>query len=46
VLGVFIRKPGAPGLDQHIRISVGPEADMAVLAECLPKAILAAQGAA
>lgn len=46
LLGVFIRKPGAPGLDRHIRISVGPEADMALLAECLPKAISAAQGGA
>lgn len=44
--GVFIRKPGAPGLDRHIRISVGPEPDMALLAEALPKAISAAQGGA
>lgn len=46
LLGVFIRKPGAPGLDRHIRISVGPEPDMALLAESLPKAILAAQSGA
>lgn len=46
LLGVFIRKPGTPGLDKHIRISVGPEPDMALLAEALPKAIRAAQGAA
>jgi len=45
-LGVFIRKPGTPGLDHHIRISVGPEADMALLAEALPKAIRAAQAGA
>ncbi|MBN9331920.1 pyridoxal phosphate-dependent aminotransferase [Devosia sp.] len=45
-LGVFIRKPGAPGLDRHIRISVGPEADMTLLAESLPKAIKAAQAGA
>ena len=45
-LGVFIRKPGAPGLDRHIRISVGPEADMALLAESLPRAIRAAQAGA
>ena len=45
LLGVFIRKPGTPGLDHHIRISVGPEAEMALLAESLPLAIKAAQGA-
>ncbi|KKB79932.1 histidinol-phosphate aminotransferase [Devosia soli] len=44
--GVFIRKPGTPGLDHHIRISVGPEPDMALLEAALPKAIEAAQGAA
>lgn len=44
--GVFIRKPGTPGLDHHIRISVGPEPDMALLAQALPLAIKAAQGAA
>ncbi len=42
-LGVFIRKPGTPGLDHHIRISVGPKAEMDLLAETLPKAISAAQ---
>lgn len=41
--GVFIRKPGTPGLDRCIRISVGPAADMDLLAECLPKAIRQAQ---
>lgn len=37
--GVFVRKPGAPGLDQHIRISVGPEAEMDVVAAELPGAL-------
>ena len=37
--GVFVRKPGAPGLDQHIRISVGPEAEMDVVAAELPQAL-------
>lgn len=46
LLGVFIRKPGTPGLDRHIRISVGPEADMALLEASLPAAIQAAQGGA
>ncbi|MDV3250425.1 pyridoxal phosphate-dependent aminotransferase [Devosia sp. BK] len=45
-LGVFIRKPGTPGLDHHIRISVGPKAAMDLLAETLPKAIAAAQSGA
>ena len=45
-LGVFIRKPGTPGLDHHIRISVGPEPAMALLEEALPKAIRAAQDGA
>jgi histidinol-phosphate aminotransferase len=37
--GVFVRKPMAPGLDQHIRISVGPEAEMDVVAAELPHAL-------
>lgn len=37
--GVFVRKPMAPGLDQHIRISVGPEAEMDVVAAELPEAL-------
>lgn len=37
--GVFVRKPMAPGLDRHIRISVGPEAEMDVVAEELPGAL-------
>lgn len=37
--GVFVRKPSAPGLDQHIRISVGPEAEMDVVAAELPQAL-------
>lgn len=40
--GVFIRKPMAPGLDQHIRISAGPSAALDVLAEELPQALRAA----
>ena len=37
--GVFVRKPAAPGLDQHIRISVGPEPEMDAVAEALPQAL-------
>lgn len=44
-LGVFVRKPMAPGLDRHIRISTAPEAEMAILAETLPLALRAAYGA-
>jgi histidinol-phosphate aminotransferase len=44
-LGVFVRKPMAPGLDQHIRISAAPEAEMAILEATLPIALRAAQGA-
>lgn len=44
-LGVFVRKPMAPGLDRHIRISAAPEAEMAILAETLPLALKAAYGA-
>jgi histidinol-phosphate aminotransferase len=38
--GVFVRKPVAPGLDRHVRISVGPEAEMDVVAAELPGALL------
>jgi histidinol-phosphate aminotransferase len=37
--GVFVRKPAAPGLEQHIRISVGPEPAMDAVAETLPLAL-------
>lgn len=37
--GVFVRKPTAPGLDQHIRISVGPDPEMDVVAAELPQAL-------
>ncbi len=40
--GVFIRKPMAPLLDRHIRISAGPEAELDILAEALPAALRAA----
>lgn len=36
---VFIRKPMAPGLDRHIRISVGRPDELAVVAEQLPVAL-------
>ena len=42
-LGVFVRKPAAPGLDQHIRISAGPDAALDILAEALPQALKMAQ---
>jgi histidinol-phosphate aminotransferase len=38
-MGVFVRKPGAPGLDQHIRISVGPDDQMDAVAAHLPTAL-------
>ena len=44
--GVFVRKPSAPGLDQHIRISVGPDDALDILAAALPRALHSAQGAA
>lgn len=37
--GVFIRKPMAPGLDHHIRVSVGPDAELDILAAALPEAL-------
>jgi histidinol-phosphate aminotransferase len=36
---VFVRKPMAPGLDRCIRISTGPEAEVALFAAELPAAI-------
>ncbi len=42
--GVFVRKPMAPGLDRHIRISVGPEPEMDIVAEELPHALRDAGG--
>ena len=43
--GIFIRKPMAPGLDQHIRISAAPDTELDSLAETLPQALRAAYGA-
>jgi len=37
--GVFVRKPMAPGLDRHIRISVGRDEELAVVATVLPQAL-------
>jgi histidinol-phosphate aminotransferase len=37
--GVFIRKPSAPGLAQHIRISTAPDAELDIVAEELPGAL-------
>ena len=42
--GVFVRKPSAPGLDRCIRVSTAPDAELAVLADALPKALAAARG--
>ena len=39
--GVFIRMPGVAPLDRCIRVSVGPEAEMAMLGEALPKVLKA-----
>lgn len=44
--GVFVRKPMAPLLDRHIRISAGPDPLLDILAEVLPIALREAQGAA
>lgn len=41
---VFIRKPMAPGLDRCIRVSCGPEDEIAIFEAMLPQAIRAAQG--
>jgi histidinol-phosphate aminotransferase len=41
--GVFIRMPGVAPLNRCIRVSTGPEADMAVLEDALPK-VLEAMG--
>ena len=43
--GVFVRKPSAPGLEQHIRISAGPDQALDILAEAMPMAIERAQRA-
>lgn len=40
---VFIRKPMAPGLDRCIRVSVGLDHEMEMLAEELPRALAAAR---
>ena len=37
--GVFIRMPGVAPLNRCIRISAGPEADMALLEEALPRVL-------
>jgi len=37
--GVFIRMPGVAPLNRCIRISAGPEQDMALLEEVLPKVL-------
>jgi histidinol-phosphate aminotransferase len=37
--GVFIRMPGVAPLNRCIRVSTGPEADMALLAKALPKVL-------
>jgi histidinol-phosphate aminotransferase len=41
--GIFIRKPMAPVLDRCIRVSVGPEHELALFAEELPRALAAAR---
>ncbi len=42
--GVFVRKPTARGLDQHIRISAGRPEELDALAEMLPLALMDASG--
>ncbi len=41
---VFVRKPMAPGLDRCIRVSVGPDDELAIFAEELPGALAQARG--
>jgi histidinol-phosphate aminotransferase len=41
--GVFARKPAVAPLDRCIRVSTGPDADLAVFAEVLPMALAAAR---
>lgn len=42
--GVFVRKPMAPGLDGHIRISVGRPEELEIVASALPLALRDATG--
>ena len=35
--GVFIRKPSTPGMDQHIRVSTAPDAELDIFADELPE---------
>jgi histidinol-phosphate aminotransferase len=41
---VFVRKPMAPGLDRCIRISAGPDEELAIFAAELPGALAQARG--
>ncbi|MBO6719204.1 MAG: pyridoxal phosphate-dependent aminotransferase [Rhizobiaceae bacterium] len=41
---VFVRKPMAPGLDRCIRVSVGPDDELAIFAAELPGALTQARG--
>jgi histidinol-phosphate aminotransferase len=41
---VFIRKPMAPGLDRCVRISVGLDHELDILAEEMPRALATARG--
>ncbi len=40
---VFVRKPGVAPLDRCIRVSCGPDGDLAIFAEVLPQALAAAR---
>ena len=40
---IFVRKPGTPVLDRCIRVSCGPEREMALFAEALPDAVREAE---
>jgi histidinol-phosphate aminotransferase len=44
--GIFVRMPGVAPLDRCIRVTCGPEAEMAAFAEALPGALAAAREAA
>jgi len=41
---VFVRMPGVAPLDRCIRVSVGTDADLAIFAEELPRALAASTG--
>jgi histidinol-phosphate aminotransferase len=37
--GIFVRKPGAPPLDGHIRVSIGAQRERACFAQALEQSL-------